>query len=164
MSSRVELFTHNEQETFEVGRALGRALRGGERIALGGELGAGKTVLVRGIAAGLDIPQDEVRSPSFTLLATYEGGRIPLHHLDLFRLNPSPADCMSLREILYGDAVAAVEWFENLGEELADCLEIRITFVGTDTRRLVATARGLGYEHLLEVLAARSGRDTTGTQ
>ena len=91
----------------------------GELIGLVGELGAGKTCLVRGLAEGLGIAPRKVRSPTFTLVNEYSGGRLPLYHIDLYRLVPSPVDRMALRDYLYGDGVCVVEWFERLGEDMA---------------------------------------------
>ena len=143
-----------------VGRMLADAVVGGERIGLSGELGAGKTCLVRGLAEGLGIPADKVRSPSFTLVLPYEGGRLPLYHIDLFRLHPGEVDRMALREYLYGDGVCAVEWFEHLGEPLIDFLEIMLTFVEAETRRLVAVGYGVGYKKPLQLLHEWSEKES----
>jgi tRNA threonylcarbamoyladenosine biosynthesis protein TsaE len=152
MSDRVVLESWTEGETMKLGAVLGSSLRAGDRIGLSGDLGAGKTCFVRGVAQGLGISLNAVRSPSFTLVNIYEGGRLPLYHIDLFRIRPSVADRLALREYLYGDGVAAVEWFENLGEPLEDYLQVSLTFVGTEGRRLVAAAHGLGYHHMLDAL------------
>lgn len=152
MPETVELLSRSEEETHAIGRRLGEALRGGERIGLSGELGAGKTCLVRGLAEGLGIPIDSVRSPSFTLVIPYEGGRLPLYHIDLYRIEPGPLDREELREYLYGDGVCAVEWFERLGEPLTDFLEISMTFVEEESRRVLAIAHGVGYDRLLAAL------------
>lgn len=148
----VEIVTRGERQTRAVGRRLAQALRGGERIGLSGELGAGKTCLVRGLAEGLGIPAESVRSPSFTLILPYGGGRLPLYHIDLFRLQPGGEDRDELREYLYGAGVAAVEWFERSGEPLTDFLAISLTIVGPRTRRLVAAGHGVGYDAMLEAL------------
>lgn len=152
VSDPVEIVTRGEAETRAVGVHLAAALRGGERIGLSGELGAGKTCLVRGLAVGLGIPAESVRSPSFTLVLPYAGGRLPLYHLDLFRLSPGGEDRAELREYLYGSGVCAVEWFERLGEPLLDFLAITLTFVGAETRRLVAAGHGVGYDAMLAAL------------
>jgi tRNA threonylcarbamoyladenosine biosynthesis protein TsaE len=131
---------------------LADSLRGGERIGLAGELGAGKTCLVRGIAEGLHIRPELVRSPSFTLLVPYEGGRLPLYHVDLFRLAPGKVDEEELREVLYSPGVCAIEWFDRMGERLEDFLEIQLTFVGAEERRLVAVGHGVGYHHMMRGL------------
>jgi tRNA threonylcarbamoyladenosine biosynthesis protein TsaE len=153
----VVLETGSEEETRALGALLGAAARGGERIGLAGELGAGKTCLVRGIAEGLGVRAELVRSPTFTLINCYEGGRLPLFHIDLFRLAPGQMEPEELREYLYGTGVCAVEWFERLEEPLSDFLEISLTFVGEETRRLVAVGHGVGYDSLLSVLRERAG-------
>jgi tRNA threonylcarbamoyladenosine biosynthesis protein TsaE len=158
MSDVVVLRTEAEDETRAVGRRLADGLRGGERLGLSGELGAGKTCFVRGVAEGLGIAAAQVRSPSFTLVAPYEGGRLPLYHIDLFRLVPSELDRLALREYLYGDGVAAIEWFEKLGEPLEDFLEISLTFVGPNSRRLVAVAHGVGYDRCVRILRSIGAR------
>ncbi len=121
-------------------------------VGLYGELGAGKTCLVHGLAEGLGIAPHKVRSPTFTLINEYSGGRLPLYHLDLYRLTPSAVDRMALRDYLYGDGGCVVEWFERLGEEAAH-LAIELTFVGENERRLVATACGVHYDALLNALS-----------
>lgn len=153
----ITLVTYGESETRAVGKSLASALRGGERIGLTGELGAGKTCFVRGLAEGLAIAPERVRSPSFPMIVPYEGGRFPLYHIDLFRLVPGPLDALALREYLYGDGVCAIEWFERLGEPLQDFLEISFTFVGADARRLVAAKHGVGYDRSIEVLRELAG-------
>jgi len=151
-SEPLRLRSGDEAETLAIGEALGRAARGGERVALRGELGAGKTVLARGIAGGLGIPHEDVRSPSFPVLLIYETGRTPLYHIDLFRQAPGAAGDLELREYIYGDGVCVIEWVENLAEPLEDFLEVSITFVGREERSLVVVAHGVGYDHLLRAL------------
>ncbi|MBI4515352.1 MAG: tRNA (adenosine(37)-N6)-threonylcarbamoyltransferase complex ATPase subunit type 1 TsaE [Deltaproteobacteria bacterium] len=146
--------THCEDETYALGRRLAENCRGGELLGLRGELGAGKTALVRGLAAGLGVDPDRVRSPSFTLVNEYRGGRLPLYHIDLFRLAPGELDRLALREYLYGEGVCAVEWFERLGEPLQDYIEITLTFVDEQQRHIVAAAHGVGYDPLLRAVSA----------
>ena len=150
-ANRLTLHSHSEDDTRAFGCRLGRCLRGGELIGLRGELGSGKTCLVRGLAEGLGIAPRKVRSPTFTLVNEYSGGRLPLYHIDLYRLAPSEVDRMALRDYLYGDGVCVVEWFERLGEE-APRLEIQFTFVGENERVLVAGAHGTQYDALLNAL------------
>lgn len=128
-------------------------LHGGELIGLRGDLGCGKTVFVRGLAEGLGIAAAKVRSPSFTLINEYSGGRLPLYHMDLYRVQLSDVDRMALREYLYGSGVCVVEWIERLGEE-APALEISFTVVGESRRHLVVSAHGASYVALLECLRA----------
>jgi len=149
-----ELLSNSEDETRAAAARLAAVLEPDMRIGLSGELGAGKTCFVRGLAEGLGIPESRVHSPSFTLVLPYDGGRLPLYHIDLYRMHPGELDRMALREYLYGDGVAAVEWFEHLGEPLQDWLEVRLTFVGPDSRRLVAVAHGVRYRNALQALCA----------
>jgi len=134
----------SEDETRGLGRRIAALLQAGDVIGLHGELGAGKTVLVRGIAEGLAIAERKVRSPTFTLINEYHGGRLPLYHMDLYRMAPTDLDRMALREYLFGDGVCVIEWFERFGEELAH-LDITLTFVGEEEREIVVTARGDRY-------------------
>ena len=104
-------------ETFELGERIGRELAGGEIILLDGVLGAGKTMLVKGIARAQDIDEEEVTSPSFTLVNPHYG-RLLLYHIDLYRLDEgaSAAHAVDLDEILTDEkAVVLIEWAERLG-------------------------------------------------
>jgi tRNA threonylcarbamoyladenosine biosynthesis protein TsaE len=148
----VELITASEAETRAVGQRLAGALRGGERIGLSGELGAGKTCLVRGLAEGLGVQPEQVRSPSFPILLPYEGGRLPLFHVDLFRLPAGDIDSLALREYIYGFGVCAIEWYERLDEPLQDYLAISIEFLDAERRRLSLTVHGQGYDDAVEAL------------
>jgi tRNA threonylcarbamoyladenosine biosynthesis protein TsaE len=107
--------THSETETADVGRQLAGRLTAGSVVLLYGDLGAGKTAFVRGLAEGLGGSRDEVSSPTFTLVQEYRGGRLPLFHVDLYRLNdPREIEDLGLDEI--ADAgVLAIEWAEKLG-------------------------------------------------
>jgi tRNA threonylcarbamoyladenosine biosynthesis protein TsaE len=112
-----EVISHNQSETFDLGEDLGRKLSGGEIILLNGPLGAGKTMLVKGIAAALGIDQEDVTSPSFTLVNPHPG-RLLLYHIDLYRLDEgaTAAHAVDLDEILTDEnAVVIIEWAERLG-------------------------------------------------
>jgi tRNA threonylcarbamoyladenosine biosynthesis protein TsaE len=132
-----EVTTRAPEETEAVGAALGRAARGGELLGLVGDLGTGKTCLVRGLAAGLDVDSTRVHSPSFVIVTEYAGGRLPLHHVDLYRLERPLDDELSLREVLYGEGVAAVEWFDRLLPAAGD--EVLLATFGWDgdDRRII---------------------------
>ena len=107
-----------EAETFALGESVGARLAGGETILLDGPLGAGKTVFVKGLAAGLRIDVDEVNSPSFTLVNRYDGGRLALYHLDLYRLpeGAAAAHAVDLDELIAEErAVIVIEWAERMG-------------------------------------------------
>lgn len=138
--------------TEDLGRRLGARCRGGELIGLIGDLGAGKTCLARGIAAGLGVDPGSVVSPTFTLVAEYRG-RLPLVHVDLYRLEHPDADEGWLRECLFGPGVAVVEWFDRLRAPACDeLLQITLGFGRGDLRQIEIAARGARYTALLEGL------------
>ncbi|HUR35859.1 MAG TPA: tRNA (adenosine(37)-N6)-threonylcarbamoyltransferase complex ATPase subunit type 1 TsaE [Vicinamibacterales bacterium] len=102
--------TRSESETAAVGRALARGLQADAVVLLAGDLGAGKTALVRGLAEGLGIDPGDVSSPTFTLIQEYRGGRLTLYHIDLYRLSPREVDDLGLDELASSGGVVAVEW------------------------------------------------------
>ena len=136
--------THSAQETWEAGRSLGQTAVPGQVIALVGDLGTGKTVFSQGFAAGLQI-DDQVNSPTFTILQVYDSGRLPLYHFDVYRIG----DIEEMLEIgwdeyVYGDGVCLVEWadlIENLMEEIPQEKVLRVQIrkdpeKGMDYRRI----------------------------
>jgi tRNA threonylcarbamoyladenosine biosynthesis protein TsaE len=135
--------TDNAQETFNLGKQIGAQLRGGEILLLDGPLGAGKTVLVKGIAAALAIDPEEVTSPSFTLVNPY-AGRLPLFHIDLYRLNQgaAAAHAVDLEELLTDEsAVVVIEWAERLGHYPLPANVWRIAIAGDgESRRSISVS------------------------
>jgi tRNA threonylcarbamoyladenosine biosynthesis protein TsaE len=106
------------EETIALGKSWGKACRGGEIFTLSGPLGAGKTQLVKGLALGLDCPGD-VTSPTFTLIHEYTGGRLPLYHFDLYRLEGDAISRqLGLEEYLAGSGVTVIEWPEKIASLL----------------------------------------------
>ncbi len=146
--------SRSARETRRWGKKLGRLLKGGEVIGLTGELGAGKTCFVRGLAEGLGVDKKAwVRSPSFTLINEYTG-RLPVYHVDLFRLrDPRELEELNLREYLFSDGVSVVEWFEYLPEqEIEEYLHICFAYGNGSERELTFTAHGARYEEILKGL------------
>jgi tRNA threonylcarbamoyladenosine biosynthesis protein TsaE len=113
----------------------------GSWLLLYGDLGAGKTAFVRGLAEGLGASPDDVSSPTFTLIQEYRGGRVPLLHVDLYRLNDArEIDELGLEE-LGSDAVVAIEWSERLPRTPVEAIAVRIEHAGDHTRHItVSTA------------------------
>ena len=133
----VETFTSNsEADTRAVAAQLAKALQPGAVILLSGDLGAGKTAFVRGMAEGLGLNPDEVTSPTFTLVHEYRGGRLPLIHVDLYRLESADLDEVGLDTDLTASAVVAVEWAERLDRRLPGSIGVVIADGGGD-RRLI---------------------------
>ena len=145
----------SSRETKSWGRRLASILRGGELIALEGDLGVGKTCFIKGLARGLNLPEEQILSPTFTMVQEHHG-RLPLYHIDLYRLEETDLDDLGLREYLFSDAVAAVEWFERLreGDEL-DRLTIRISYSAANSRRIEFIASDERYAGLIDRLKAR---------
>lgn len=148
------IHTFSPQETRELGKKIGRLCRAGDVIALDGDLGAGKTCLIQGLAEGLDVSKESyVRSPTFTILNVHQG-RVPLYHFDLYRLSDDIDELEEIgyREYLYGDGVAALEWASNVEEAIPDeCLRIVINRTGEEERNIEITATGERYERFISL-------------
>ena len=130
------LTTHSERETAEAGRDLAATLSIGDVVLLYGELGAGKTAFVRGLAEGLGVAPADVSSPTFTLVQEYRGGRVPLFHVDLYRLNdPREIDDLGLDEMSV-DGALAIEWADKLPKGWRGGIEVHFTHAEGDTRNL----------------------------
>lgn len=129
--------------THQLGASLGSIVRSGDVLALQGDLGAGKTNFVQGLARGLGITHD-VNSPTFILANEYTGGRLPLYHIDAYRVeNAVEADGFGLDDYLNGDGVTVIEWAERVREALPrDVLWIELEYVDEHTRLIRATAHG----------------------
>src|ERR1043165_4807730 len=135
LSSRItlgEFASISPQQTFELGHAIGSRLQGGEILLLSGPLGAGKTILVKGLCAALGIDEEDVTSPSFTLVNPYDG-RLRLYHLDLYRLDEgaSAAHAVDLDDLLADKrAVIVIEWAERMGRYPLPTGALRIAISG----------------------------------
>lgn len=128
-----EFTSRSVEETFELGARVGAQLNGGEVILLDGPLGAGKTLFTKGLALSLGLDPDEVTSPSFTLVNHYKLGRLPLYHLDLYRLSEGvgAAYAVDLDELLTDEeAVIVIEWAGRMGRYPLPAPVWRVTFEG----------------------------------
>ena len=145
--------TSSAEETQRLGQQIGRCVTAGMVIGLCGDLGAGKTCLVKGIATGLGIAAEEVVSPTFTLVTEHYRGRIPLYHLDLYRLEGVALEELGFEEYLFGRGVAVIEWFQFLTGDLGDLIDehllVAFEYGGKDNRILTLTPNGEQYERLV---------------
>ncbi len=150
----LDLILSSRADTDLLGQAIGQALKGGEVLALIGDLGAGKTTLVRGIAVGLGVPARSVSSPTFVLAHEYQG-RLPLTHIDLYRLTDGrETDSMGLAELFTDHSVAAIEWADRFPACLPeDLLEIRLAHRSPSTRNVSFRALGPESSALLTRIA-----------
>lgn len=132
--------TRSEAETRRLAARLAADLEPGAVLLLSGDLGSGKTAFVRGLAEGLGIDPGEVTSPTFTLAHEYGGGRLPLVHVDLYRLDRADVDDLGVDTELAERGVLAVEWAERLARPPQGALSIAIEDAGDD-RRVIEISR-----------------------
>lgn len=147
------MILRSPEETRALGRKLGSLLHPGDFVALTGELGAGKTLLVRGAAEGAGAA-GRVGSPTFALVNLYRGGAVPLQHLDLYRLTgPAELFAIGFDDLLAEPAATLCEWAERAGDALpADRLEIHLDWTGPQERRATLVAHGPRGSELRDAL------------
>lgn len=139
--------TNSPEETIEVGKQIGRCLKGGEVIAYKGDLGAGKTTFTRGLAMGMGL-EDNVSSPTFAIVNEYHGSGLSLYHFDMYRISGGEAlETTGFFDYMSDDAVIAAEWSENIEDELDPKSTIVIELRnenGSDERTITLTAEDGG--------------------
>jgi tRNA threonylcarbamoyladenosine biosynthesis protein TsaE len=156
---RMELYAANAEATQAIAEALAQLLEPGAILLLKGNLGSGKTTFVQGLGRGLNI-KAAITSPTFTLIDEYHCGRLPLYHIDLYRLESSQVGSLHLQEYWRGAdfplGVVAIEWSERLPAPLQDYLQIELMplSIDTDDRKIEFLAQGELHAKLLEKLAA----------
>ena len=141
----------NEKEMLDFAQKLAEKLLPGDILVLTGELGSGKTTFTKGIAKGLGIGQ-MVKSPTYTIVREYETGRLPLYHMDVYRIGDDP-DSFDMDDYLFGEGVSVIEWGELLGQDLPESyLELlfdKFADSSDESRELRLVAHGTGYERFL---------------
>ena len=147
----MEKFLADSSATEKLGLLLGRHLKDGDVLCLSGDLGAGKTLLSRGIATSLGVEPEAVTSPTFAIMNVYEGSELEVRHFDLYRLNrPEELADIGFAEYAGGEGVTLIEWAELFSEQLPEeYLQVELRHEGAG-RRAVLKARGERYERLLE--------------
>ncbi len=134
------------EDTLALGTRLAGELRPGDVVCLYGDLGAGKTALVKGIARGLDIDPNKVHSPTFTLMNVYEG-KWPLYHFDLYRINAGDLLGIGYEEYFYGQGITAIEWSERLGALLPEVFwKVALGHVAQEARQIGFSFQGVALE------------------
>jgi len=157
---KVTISLPNLLSTQALGRYLGETARAGEVITLAGSLGAGKTTLTQAIGQGLEVPQScYITSPTFSLLHEYPG-RLPLYHLDLYRLSEeTEIEDLGLLEYLYGIGLSVIEWPDRLGSLMPeDRLHIELSLLNETARLAKITAHGGGGREKIAALRANQER------
>jgi tRNA threonylcarbamoyladenosine biosynthesis protein TsaE len=133
-----ETITETEEQTSAAGERLASTLHAGDVVLLFGELGAGKTAFVRGLAQGLGADPEDVSSPTFTLVQEYHG-RLTLFHVDLYRLEEREIGDLGLEELILSDGVVAIEWAERWRDRPDDVIEVSLENIGDEKRRIRVT-------------------------
>ena len=148
------VITSSPEQTWRIGEILGAVLGAGDTVCLYGDLGSGKTNLAYGIARGLDVREQYITSPTFTFVNEYDG-RIPLYHIDLYRLNdPGELENIGFDEYIDSDGVTVIEWAEKAEEELpVECLSVYLSIIDEHSREIGFLAEGERYEKLLDALS-----------
>ncbi len=142
--NRREITTHSAEETIAFGRTLTRLLAPPKLVLLRGDLGAGKTTLIKGIASSFEAASEEdVTSPTFTLVHEYHGPLANLYHIDLYRVDtPRQLETLGLDDLIAEDSVLLIEWGEKFLRFVRDCdVEISLERVGEGDRRIRVTSR-----------------------
>jgi tRNA threonylcarbamoyladenosine biosynthesis protein TsaE len=147
----VVILTKSASETIRLGKKIGGRLRPGDVVALVGELGAGKTQFIKGLAEGAGVGKPTyISSPSFTLINEYPG-RVPFYHVDLFRLErEKEAEELGLEDYFQGDGITAIEWADKIPSLLPkEMLLIHIAYTGKNSRSLEMVGKGERYQELV---------------
>ena len=147
------ILTSSAEETLRLGKRLGDVLMPQMVVGICGDLGAGKTCLVKGIGQSLGIRDDTIISPTFTLVVEHYTGRVPLYHLDLFRLEEGGIEDIGLEDYLFGSGITVIEWFEYLPDILKDLVNehlfVSLELLRGDERKITIEANGARYENVV---------------
>lgn len=128
--------SRSESETKEIGYMLGKRLKRGDVVCLYGELGAGKTIMVKGIASAIGMDEKNIASASFTIIAEYKGA-VPFYHIDLYRIEPERVAELGLYEYLGKDGISVIEWAEKAEREIPEnCIKVNISYAGENDREI----------------------------
>lgn len=150
------MISHSVNETISIGRKIAKNLQKGDILCLSGQLGSGKTMLVKGLAWGLGIDKDKIISPTFVLIREYNRVKIPFYHFDLYRLKtPEEILILGYEEYLYADGITAIEWPERLKYLLPkEYLKIELSIRSDKQRAIKFSASGRRHQELLEKINA----------
>lgn len=150
----MDIFVKNLKETLAIGKSLGALAKPGDIFCLDGDLGAGKTHLTKGIAEGLSI-EDNITSPTFTIVNEYEGGRLKLNHFDVYRVNdPDEIYAIGFDEYIFSEGLSVIEWSDYI-KELIPEEYLQITILkcteGEEARKIILTPHGSRYDYIKEL-------------
>ncbi|MDP2972867.1 MAG: tRNA (adenosine(37)-N6)-threonylcarbamoyltransferase complex ATPase subunit type 1 TsaE [Deltaproteobacteria bacterium] len=154
--NKVVFNSKSPSETIRIGKTIGSSLQAGDVVALMGELGAGKTQFIKGLAQGVGVGKSVyVSSPSFTLINEYKG-EIPFYHIDLYRLEEEKeAEELGLEEYFHGEGITEIDWADRIPSLLpGELLRVNIHYTGKQTRSIELVAKGKRYEELIKIMSS----------
>lgn len=158
----IDLVSHSSLHTERLGERLAAHAEPGTVVALWGELGVGKTVLARGIAIGLGIDEESVTSPTFIILREHLGGRLPMYHLDLYRLEASQLGSTGWEEAIDAGGVTVIEWPDRAGDLLPpDRVDVRLEHVAETKRTVTIEPTGPRSRRIVDALRDDAFGDKT---
>lgn len=149
-----KIIINNADEMIELGKKLAQQVHSGDVLLLDGDLGAGKTTFTKGLALGLGITRN-IKSPTFTLIREYKDGRLPLYHMDMYRLEDTGAGDIGLDDYFNGDGVCVIEWSQFIDDELPSqylVMHILKDENDFDKRYVTLEARGNQYQNIINNL------------
>ncbi|WP_413627522.1 tRNA (adenosine(37)-N6)-threonylcarbamoyltransferase complex ATPase subunit type 1 TsaE [Fructilactobacillus vespulae] len=153
MTKNLNLKVKSPEQTEKLGQSISKLLKPGDVLLLDGDLGAGKTTFTKGLALGLGIKRN-IKSPTFTIIREYQDGRLPLYHMDVYRLETGGSDELGLDEYFDGDGVSVVEWSKFADSELPnEYLRLqfkRLDQLGENDREIDLIAKGDHFEKIIE--------------
>jgi tRNA threonylcarbamoyladenosine biosynthesis protein TsaE len=150
-----EFLTNDTNETIRIAKRLAELLDKSDVITLEGDLGAGKTTFTKGLALGLGIKRN-VNSPTFTIIKEYKDGRMPLYHMDVYRVEDAEED-LGFDEYFHGDGITVVEWAHLIEDQLPDeRLDLKILYVNDTQRKIMMTPYGTHYLEICKELSNES--------
>ena len=139
----MKLLSKSDDETKELGRKLGKKLKRGDVVCLYGDLGSGKTMMVKGIASVFGINERDITSASFTIIAEYDVD-VPFYHIDLYRVTAGKTAELGLQEYLGGNGISVIEWAERANEEIPEnSIKVSLNFTGDNMREIEITGMEL---------------------
>ena len=152
----INIISTSDLQTQKIGQSISKYLSSGDIVCLWGDLGAGKTTFVKGLAKGLKVKKDHVNSPTFVFMNIYEG-KLPLYHFDLYRVEHiSALTTLGYEEFLYGDGITVIEWPERMEKLIPkEYLKIELTHQDLNTRRISIFAVGKKYQEILERISKK---------
>ena len=146
----MNFISESEQKTIEFAKNFSKILKPGDIVCLTGELGAGKTTFVKGLARGLKVKNTVVNSPTFVLMNSYDG-KWPVYHFDLYRIEGAELQHLGYEEFFYGQGISVIEWAERLGEKIpSEYFSVELKHDGENRRILTLKAKGHNYQQRLK--------------